>query len=721
MVAVVTTLRLRTAAGGVRVCAKLTSGSGGNAAWPDAIGECGNKQTPLTPSLSPAPECEVIQRGWGEGDRERGAVACLLTYEPEVIFAQTLRGDRGVRTGWRVWVALALVVGGWGVGLRAGTARPPLHGRHWMAVTGKPLGAAAGARIFQRGGNAVDAACAMLAVVCTMHDDVGWGGETQALIYDPRVKRVVGINALGVAPAGATAEFFRGRDPRAAYPPSEGPLAAVTPGNPGGLMVMLAEYGTLTLEEVLAPAIELADGYPIEAELVNKIQRHRKKLEAWPYSRALFFPHTGRTNAAPAPGELFRQPDLKATLERLVEAERGAREAGLDRKAAIQAAYDRFYRGDVGAEFCRASREQGGLHTVEDLAGWRVRIEEPVSTTYRGIEVYKLDVWTQGPAMLQCLNLLEGVEVAAMGYNSARYLHTVYQAMNLAFADRDFYYGDIYVAPEEPVRGLLSKAYARERWRLVDPGRNRVDLGPGDPYPFQGGTNPYGHWLTNWGSTGRAAGATNRMESHGLDRPQAAVEESFRRGTTSIQAADAGGWVVSVTPSGGWLPVCVAGRTGMGMSQRMQSFVLDEAEAPFNVVAPGKRPRVTLTPTLALKGGRPFLAFGVQGGDTQDQNLLQFFLAVVEFGFTVQEACEAANLTSYQMRSSFDTHQSEPGRMTLTEEVPSWVRRELRGMGYRLDFVKRNSGPITAILVDAEHGTFWGAASDYGEDYGIGW
>ena len=606
-------------------------------------------------------------------------------------------------------------------GHAAGTAKPPLHGRHWMAVTGKPLGAAAGARIFQQGGNAVDAACAMLAVVCTMHDDVGWGGETQALIYDPRSGKVVGINALGVAPTGATPEFFRQHDPKAAYPPAYGPLAAVTPGNPGGLMVMLAEFGTMSLKDVLAPAMELADGYPIEAELVNKIAKHRRKLESWPYSKALFFPHSGRTNAAPGPGELFRQPDLRATLQKLVDAERAALQAGRDRKAAIQAAYDRFYRGDLGEEFCRASRELGGLHTPEDLARWRVEIEEPVRTTYRGIEVCKLNVWTQGPALLQSLNLLEAVDLASLGYNSARYLHTVYQAMSLAFADRDFYYGDIYQPPEEPVRGLLSKDYARERWKRVDRLRNSPDLRPGDPYPSQGGTNPYLHLLTNWSNVKRATPPGGTQDTHGLDRPRASIEESFRMGTTSIQAADARGWAVSVTPSGGWLPVCIAGRTGMGMSQRMQSFVLEEAENPFNVVAPGKRPRVTLTPTLALKEGKPFLCFGVQGGDTQDQNLLQFFLNVVEFGFSVQEACEAANLTSYQMRSSFDTHDAQPGRMTLTEEVPSWVRRDLARMGYRLDFVRKNSGPITAIQIDQERGTLWGAASDFGEDYGIGW
>jgi gamma-glutamyltranspeptidase/glutathione hydrolase len=201
----------------------------------------------------------------------------------------------------------------------------------------------------------------------------------------------------------------------------------------------------------------------------------------------------------------------------------------------------------------------------------------------------------------------------------------------------------------------------------------------------------------------------------------AAFDEAFTRGTTSIEAADTSGWVVSVTPSGGWIPAVIAGRTGIGVSQRAQQFVVDSGDNPFNVIVPGKRPRVTLTPSLALKDGRPFLAFAVQGGDTQDQNLLQFFLNVVEFGMDVQEAVEAANVTSYQMRNSFGDHETQPGRLTLRVDTPPWVRRELREMGYQLDFQDRTSGPINAIFFDWKHGSFWGGSSNHGEDYGIAW
>jgi gamma-glutamyltranspeptidase / glutathione hydrolase len=596
------------------------------------------------------------------------------------------------------------------------TVKPPLHGRHWMAVTGKPLAATAGALVFAKGGNAVDAACAMLAATCTMWDTLAWGGETQALVYDPHAKKVIGVNALGVAPSGATPAFFTAKG--LAYPPEYGPLAAVTPGTPGGLITMLAEYGRLSLAEVLAPAIEMADGYPIEAQLADLVERQKTKLSEWPYSKALFLPHPGAPRETPVAGEVFRQPDLAATLRKLVEAEGTALAAGKTRRQALQAAYDRFYTGDIAEELVRGAREQGGLFTKQDLARWRVKLEQPVQTSYRGIDVYKLTVWTQGPALLQALNILENMDLQALGYNSPRYIHAVYQAMSLAFADRDFYYGDPDFSPEEPVAGLLSKEYAKQRYATIRWDRNDPDVRPGDPYPFQGGENPFRPLLDAWHTV---PGETTGTPAHDRSGDLMSYDEAFHAGTTSVVAADAEGWVVSMTPSGGWVPAVVAGRTGIGLSQRMQSFVLREAENPFNVLVPGKRPRVTLTPTLALRDGQPYLAFAVQGGDTQDQNLLQFFLNVVEFGMTVQQAAEAPNVNSHQMRSSFGQHESRPGRITVASSTPEPVRRELERMGYTLEFEPITSGPINAVFLDRVHGTIWGGSSHHGEDYGIGW
>ena len=601
------------------------------------------------------------------------------------------------------------------------TAKPVLHGKHWVAITGKPLAATAGAMIFTGGGNAVDAACAMLAATSTMWDDLGWGGETQALIYNPHSGEVIGINALGVAPTGATAEFFR--EQGMLYPPEYGPLAAVTPGTPGGLMVMLAEYGKLSLAEVLAPAMQMAEGYPVEKSQADKMERSKDVLAQWPYSKQVFLPHLkeddSQERAAPYPGENFTQPDLLATLRKLVETESKALGNGKSRKEAIYAAYDRFYRGDIAEELIRGSSEYGGLMTMADLDRWQVHIENPVSTNYKGIEVYKLTHWVQGPVLLQALNILEEIDLKSMGYSTARYIHTLYQAMNLSFADRDFYYGDPYIPPVEPIEGLLSKSYAKLRRGQINWQRNDPDIKPGDPYPFQGEENPYLDLLENWTPippVADAEGAEGFQQAGLMSR-----EESFLAGTTSIQAADAEGWVVSVTPSGGWIPAFIAGRTGIGMSQRMQSFVLDEALNPYNVVQPGQRPRATLTPSLALKDGIPFMAFSVQGGDTQDQNLLQFFLNVVEFGMNVQQAVEAHNIISYQMQSSFGAHKSEPGRMQVTNRVPEWVRDELGRMGYRVEIVDRTNSPITAIYFDSKNRTMWGGASDYGEDYGVAW
>jgi len=638
-------------------------------------------------------------------------------------FAQRSVGATIYRTMCRTLSILMVLASAQAV---AATNKPMLHGKQWMAITGKPLAATAGARIFHEGGNAVDAACAMLGATSTMFDVLSWGGETQALIYHPELKKVIGINALGVAPSGATPEFFRSRGLE--HPPEYGPLAAVTPGTPGGLLVMLAEYGTMSLEQVLTPSLELAQGYPMEAQTANSIERQKEEIRQWPPSRKLFLVHEGEAREAPNPGEIFKQTDLHLTLTKLIEAEREALAAGADRRTAIIAAYERFYRGDIAQEFVAGSQALGGLHTMEDLANWQVLIEEPVTSRYKDVDVYKLATWVQGPAMLQALNLAEQVDLKAMGYNSANYIHHVYQIMNLAFADRDFYYGDPYVPPVEPIDGLLSKRYANERLKGLNPERNDESIKPGDPYRFQKGKNPYTEYLDKWTNVAKPgsavmppwqeAGVVNEASQQ---LAQDTHERGFLAGTTSIQTADAQGWVVSVTPSGGWVPAAIAGSTGIGMSQRMQSFVVDETQNPYNVVQPGQRPRATLTPGMALKDGKPYLSFAVQGGDIQDQVLLQFFLGIVEFGMTVQEAVEAPYFWSYQMRNSFGDHRAEPGKILLNEQTPAWVVKRLREMGYTPQFRDKTSGPINAIEFDQVQGTMMGGASDFGEDYGLAW
>ena len=598
------------------------------------------------------------------------------------------------------------------------TNKPILHGKHWIAITGKPLGATAGAMIFEKGGNAVDAACAMVAATATMWDVLGWGGETQALIYNPIQKKVIGINALGVAPTGATPEFFKEKG--YSIPPKYGPLSAVTPGTPAGIMKMLAEYGSMSLEEVLKPAMEMAKGYPIESQTANSIERNKDEIKKWKYSKEVFLPHLGKEREAPYAGEVFKQENLYSTLLKLVETERESIKNGKSRKDAIYDAYKRFYEGDIADEIVRSTQELGGLITKKDLKNYKVYIEKPLKTTYKNIDVYKLTTWVQSPVMLQSLNMIENMDIKSMGFNSSNYIHSLYQVMNLSFADRDFYYGDPYFLPKEPINGLLSKEYAKERLKIISE-KNNIDIKPGNPYDYQEGLNPFLDYLNNWETDNNIDKIKSSFDMNHNMSFNNEFYESFTAGTTTVQAADSSGWIVSITPSGGWVPAVIAGNTGIGLSQRMQSFVLDPKDGPYNVLEPGKRPRATLTPTLALKDGEPYLSFAVQGGDTQDQNLLQFFLNMVEFGMNVQEACEAPNINSFQMRSSFGYHENRPGELLLHDSTPPYVRKELRKKGYKIQFRSKTSGPINAIFFDNINKTFQGGSSDFGEDYGIAW
>tara|TARA_B100000965_G_scaffold223147_1_gene186729 strand:+ start:336 stop:2198 length:1863 start_codon:yes stop_codon:yes gene_type:complete len=598
------------------------------------------------------------------------------------------------------------------------TNKPILHGKHWIAITGKPLGATSGAMIFSKGGNAIDAACAMVASTATMWDVLGWGGETQALIYHPKLKKVIGINALGVAPTGATPEFYR--DKGYSIPPRYGPLAAVTPGTPAGIMVMLAEYGTMSLEEILLPAIEMAKGYPIEAQAANSIERNKDEIKKWKYSKNIFLTNQGEEREAPNEGEIFIQKNLYNTLKKLVKTEREALKSGKNRKEAIYEAYKRFYEGDIAKEIARSTQEQGGLITLNDLKNYKVYIEEPLKTTYKNIDVYKLTTWVQSPVLLQSLNMVENLDVKSMGFNSTNYIHNLYQIMNLSFADRDFYYGDPYFEPKEPIEGLLSKEYAKERLKLISD-KNNKEIKPGNPYNFQKGNNPFLNYIDSWETDNNLDKIKSSFDLNHNMSSNYNFEESFMAGTTTVQAADSSGWIVSITPSGGWIPAVIAGNTGIGLSQRMQSFVLDPKDGPYNVLEPGKRPRATLTPTIALKNNQPYLSFAVQGGDSQDQNLLQFFLNMVEFDMNVQEACEAPNINSFQMRSSFGYHENKPGDLLLHDSSPQFIRKELRKKGYKLQFRPKTSGPINAIFFDNINKTFQGGSSDFGEDYGIAW
>jgi len=592
------------------------------------------------------------------------------------------------------------------------TYKPMLTGKKWTVVGGLPIESTAGAMMFMKGGNAVDAAAAMLGAVSVMSDGTHFGGEGQVLIYDPIRQKVFGINGMGAAPTGATPEFYIERG--YAFPPRS-LLGAPTPGIPGTLMTMLAEFGTLSLAEVLEPAIDLAEGYVVFGYMGRSIATGAtaEQYEKWKYAQQLFSPNP------PEYGKILVQRNLANTFRKLVAAEQKALKAGKSRKEAIVAAYDRFYKGDIAAEIARSVQEGGGLMTVEDLANWKCYIEEPLMTTYHGFEVYKLQPWTQGPVLLQMLNILEGIDLEAMGHNSLEYIHTLYQVMNLAYADRDFYYGDPYFPPEEPMKGLLSKEYAAERRKLIDPNRNDPNIGPGDPYPYQDEKNPYLDLAkARWGTEKTAAVPFD--------------EEGWMGGTTSVATADINGWFVAMTPSGG-RPNYITGSTGVGLGRRMESFVLDPSMNPFNVVEPGKRPRVTLTPTIVLKDGRPFLSVAKAGGDWQDQAQLMLILNVLHFGMNIQEAMEASKFCSYQMHSSFSNHAKNPGRIKVGSRIPQEVIDGLKAKGYDVVVAKAGDisydtapggevgGCMAAVLLDWDHQTLLGASALTLERHGITW
>jgi len=407
----------------------------------------------------------------------------------------------------------------------------------------------------------------------------------------------------------------------------------------------------------------------------------------------------------PDTGEIFRQPNLAKTLRALVEAERQARASGASREAGIRAARDRFYKGDIARRMAAGVQQAGGFMTEEDLAGFEGRFEEPVSTTYRGYEVYKAGFWNQSPVLLQTLNLLEGFDLKAMGAGSADAMHTIAEAIKLAYADRDVYYGDPDFV-KVPGKALLSKRYAELRRPLIDPSRASREKRPGDPWKFEAGDE----------AGAKLVAETNREKSSGKNFAEPGD-------TTAIEVVDRDGNLFSATPSSGWLlgGAFVAGDTGIPMSNRMQAFRLDPGSP--NVLAGGKRPRTTLTPTVVLKDGRPFLAIGTPGGDSQDQQILLVLLNMIDFGMDVQAAIEAPRINSLHPESSFEDHRSQPGVLEVERSLSDAVRAELQRRGHELR-VRQPYGMSTGIVaagVDPATGRLRGGADPRRERYVIAW
>lgn len=575
------------------------------------------------------------------------------------------------------------------------TLYPQVMGREAMVATEHYLSASAGARMFARGGNAIDAAVAATLVEGVVNPHMHTiGGEAPMLIYLADAQRVVAVNGNKTAPARATIDFYRSRG--LDLIPGEGLLAAGVPAAFDALAATLARFGTMTLADVAAPALALCeDGMPMHAGLsghgetpkdlsgligVASIRANRKKFrDQWPTSAALYMPG----GEVPRPGDIIRNPALANFFRRLLDAEAAAKNRG--REAAIDAARDRFYRGDIAREIVRWSDANGGLLQESDLAGFATKFEDPVSADYRGVTVHKCQPWSQGPVFLQQLRILDGFDLRAMGHNSADYIHCLVEAAKLAFADREAYYADPEFTPV-PMDALLSRKYAELRRALIDSAHASMDLRPGDA-----------------------------LRMRALLDGENAQARSWGPGTIHVTAADGRGNMVACTASGGWIPSSpVIDSLGFPLGTRLQTFHLDERHP--NALRPGKRPRTTLTPSIATRDGTPFLSFGTPGGDQQDQWTLQFFLNLIDFGMDVQEAIEAPRFSTAHYVNTFYPHNFNQGVLRIEERVDEKVRAELADRGHRLEVRPPwCEGHVLAIRFDPARRLLTGGADPRGQ------
>jgi gamma-glutamyltranspeptidase / glutathione hydrolase len=574
------------------------------------------------------------------------------------------------------------------------TLYPLVMGREAVIATEHYLSASAGARIFALGGNAIDAAVAATFVEGIVNAHMHTiGGEAPMLVYSAPERRAFAINGNMMAPARATIAHFSSLGIKLI--PGQGLLAAGVPAAFDALATALSKFGTKSLADVIAPAFELAeDGFPVHVGLAGEERdavgviagagasirdNAQRFLTDWPTSAAVYLPD----GQAPQPGTRLKNPALAHFFRRLLDAEAGARSRG--RETAIAAARERFYGGDIAREIVAWSEREGGLLALSDLARFTTRIEEPLRTDYRGVTVLKCGPWSQGPVFLQQLRLLDGFDLRAMGHNSPGYIHTIVEAAKLAFADREAYYGDPEFV-DVPINGLLSHQYTELRRALIDPRRASMEQRPGDPVAMRALRDSGARESRPWGS-----------------------------GTVHVAAADRAGNMIAVTPSGGWIPSSpVIDTLGFPLGTRMQTFYLDERHP--NALAPGKRPRTTLSPSLALRAGEPYLAFGTPGGDQQDQWTLQFFLNVVDFTMDLQEAIEAPKFSSDHFPSSFHPHKARPGVLRIEDRVDEGVRAALAGRGHQLEVRPPwSEGRVLAVEVDRARGILLAGADPRGQ------
>lgn len=557
----------------------------------------------------------------------------------------------------------------------------------------KPEATWAAERILQAGGNAFDAIVAgqaALAVVDAASNGVG--SDAVILIYDAKAKKVWSLNAEGTAPQLATIEWYQ-KNNHGKLPVDDGLLAGTVPGVVDAWYIMLDRWGTMSFAQTLASAIDLAEnGFPISNGLAGAIAGSRK-LKKNPSSVRVYYPN-GQT---PKAGEIFRNPDLARTLKKLVEAERQHR--GKGRHRALQAARDRFYKGDIARVMAKFSEENGGLFRYEDFARYTAKVEEPVSVEYRGYQVYKNPSSNQGPAELFTLSLLKGYDLKKLGHNSVDYIHTSVEALKLAFADREKFLGDMDFI-RIPFEGLLSEDYARDRRKLIDLDHASLEFRPGAPEKFM-----------------KTSDSFERKVAVNLEG------DADHEGDTSyIAVVDRRRNMITFTPSlhSGFGTGVVMADTGIIFNCRGDYYSLVPGEA--NALEPGKRPRSTLQGTLVMKDGKPHMVLGSPGGDDQIMRTMQTFLNMVEFGMNVQQAIEAPRWSTRSFPASPFPHTMYPGEMTVESRVPESVRQALIAKGHKLkvtgDWSMGNNG---AIVVDLKTGLLSAGADPRCDAYAWAW
>ena len=596
---------------------------------------------------------------------------------------------RTVRRRYSIAICITALLVTVAFGIRSrGAERPPVIGRTAAISAGHPLSTAAGFEILLRGGNAFDAGVASLLVAGVVEQDYfSLGGEGLALVYPRSTGTVISVVGQGWAPKGASIDWYTARGKTL---DGAGLDPAVVPGALHAATTILERWGTMSFEQVSARAIEYAEqGFPLRPRTAQAIESNLTFFKSWPDNQHYWLKPDGSTYKA---GDTIKLPTLARTLKRMVDAERGSK--GKGRTAGIAAARDRFYKGDIAREMVAFLQQHEAPFDLSDFADFYAKVEPPAMTTYRGYEVYKNGFGSQGPALLEALNILEQFDLKAMKHNSPDYIHTVVEALKLAYADRDTYYADPDFV-QVPGEGLLSKAYAQQRAKLIDPRHSSTAFAAGNPLPFDPKVKQWNYWVAN------LRDAANPGEAG----PDAEPIRGTRKDTTHISVIDKDGNIFDSTPSGGWIGgAVILGQTGIGMSVRGEQFWLDSTRAAQ--LRPRARPRYTLTPSIVLQHGQPFMAIGTPGGDNQDQTIAQTFLNIVEFWPewypNLHDAFEWPRVQTLHFYGSFWPHTSGFNKLNIEAPIPDDVLNDLKARGHDATRIKPFSiaSCATAVLID---------------------